>query len=457
MKTNGRFFCAVLLAWILLAILCFSPARTPAHAQGSLAASPGLYHPDPRHIWNRLYAMFYVRTASNGREYGFDELDPLLWFDTNYLVTGPSHAQALGLLDEFLRTHAERLINDPLKRALLQRDLWAVFDWTLTRSDRNSAQREELQWRLAQVLERLALASKKIESLPDNYAQAAAARRFSAQYNPERREEAFLPADLFDPHGPWVLLVASNEPVAKAHSYVTSGRSQFLSFIRLPGGRQATLDYLKTLWEFPRPWVAGGPGSGFPDTLRTNPALPQFPVGTQVALVRQMLLFDEAGKVEATRLTESVQLRVYREIPTEQMWNPEKARATQDVYEFRLSRARLFAGDAGGLRAVAPGEKEFPVFFTHGLDLLTMKEPEATQSVVLNSCIHCHIASGIHSVMSHRRLFPPYPQIFEPDPRDGAYGPLFWNAEAAISAKQNRFDWGLLNGLVRAASHKPKD
>jgi hypothetical protein len=59
--------------------------------------------------------------------------------------------------------------------------------------------------------------------------------------------------------------------------------------------------------------------------------------------------------------------------------------------------------------------------------------------------------------MSHRRMFPPYPQIVEPDPKDGAYGPLFWNAEAAITWKQNRFDWGLLNGLLRAASQKPKD
>lgn len=32
------------------------------------------------------------------------------------------------LQEEFIVTHGERLIDDPLKRAFLQRDLWAVFD-----------------------------------------------------------------------------------------------------------------------------------------------------------------------------------------------------------------------------------------------------------------------------------------------------------------------------------------
>jgi hypothetical protein len=30
----------------------------------------------------------------------------------------------LAVLDEFISTHGERLVRDPLKRAWLQRDLW---------------------------------------------------------------------------------------------------------------------------------------------------------------------------------------------------------------------------------------------------------------------------------------------------------------------------------------------
>ena len=88
-----------------------------------------LYDRNPDHVWNRLYRSFYGRAAADGREYGYDELDPLLWDNTKYHLSGESHDRALRVLDEFLQTHAERLIPDPLKRAILQRDLWAVFDW----------------------------------------------------------------------------------------------------------------------------------------------------------------------------------------------------------------------------------------------------------------------------------------------------------------------------------------
>jgi hypothetical protein len=46
------------------------------------------------------------------------------------LTTGDSHAAGLAMLDEFLDENGESLIEDPLKRAMLQLDLWALFDWT---------------------------------------------------------------------------------------------------------------------------------------------------------------------------------------------------------------------------------------------------------------------------------------------------------------------------------------
>ena len=45
-----------------------------------------LYDPDPNHIWNRLYRSLYMRLGPDGREYGYDELDPLLWPSTKYLL-----------------------------------------------------------------------------------------------------------------------------------------------------------------------------------------------------------------------------------------------------------------------------------------------------------------------------------------------------------------------------------
>jgi hypothetical protein len=49
-----------------------------------------IYDPDPDHIWNRVFRQFYSRTAIDGKEYGLGELDPLLWPDTTYLLSGAS-------------------------------------------------------------------------------------------------------------------------------------------------------------------------------------------------------------------------------------------------------------------------------------------------------------------------------------------------------------------------------
>ena len=115
-----------------------------------------LFHPDPRHVSNRLYRQLHVRNEPGGKEYGFDALDPLLWSETNYLLSGKSHARALALADEFLLTHAERQITDPAKRAILQRDLWAVFDWADQPDLPHQTERRELMSRLALIIRRLA-------------------------------------------------------------------------------------------------------------------------------------------------------------------------------------------------------------------------------------------------------------------------------------------------------------
>jgi hypothetical protein len=115
-----------------------------------------LYNPDANHIWNRLYRSLYRRVGVDGQEYGYDELDPLLWYSTKYLLNQPANELALADLEEFLSTHAERVITDPLQRAIMQRDLWAIFDWT-TESQINSPEKLKLQNKLALVIKRLAL------------------------------------------------------------------------------------------------------------------------------------------------------------------------------------------------------------------------------------------------------------------------------------------------------------
>ena len=118
-----------------------------------------IYDPDPGHPWNRLHSTFFVRDDLPDTRFVPDALDPPLWYDTQYLLSKPSHQRALRALDDFLRTHAENLIHDPLKRAMLQRDLWAVFDWSVERPSRQGSnehaydnEKRELQVRLAKVM-----------------------------------------------------------------------------------------------------------------------------------------------------------------------------------------------------------------------------------------------------------------------------------------------------------------
>src|SRR5262245_24569415 len=131
-----------------------------------------IYDPDPQHLWNRIFRQFYRRTSNDRQEFGWDSLDPLLWYDTTYLLEGASFREAIAVLDEFLSTKGENLITAPLQRAIFERDLWAVFDWLTLQADTYSFQRHELQKRLAQMIRKVALTEDQILALPDNYEMA---------------------------------------------------------------------------------------------------------------------------------------------------------------------------------------------------------------------------------------------------------------------------------------------
>src|SRR5262245_9539466 len=142
--------------------------RYPAQSERQSASTPhAIYDSNPDHLWNRLHRAFYVRTARNGEEYGHDELDPLLWAETKHLLVGPSHQQAIKLLDEFLSVNGAALITYPLKRALLQRDLWAIFDWSAETSLSFPREAEALQSKLAPVIRSIALSREQIQALPE--------------------------------------------------------------------------------------------------------------------------------------------------------------------------------------------------------------------------------------------------------------------------------------------------
>jgi len=83
---------------------------------GACVAQCAAVSREPEHVWNRLHAALFVRVAPDGREYGGDRVDPLLWSNSKYWWRG-RRTQSRQLLTEFVDTHAEKLIDDPLKRA----------------------------------------------------------------------------------------------------------------------------------------------------------------------------------------------------------------------------------------------------------------------------------------------------------------------------------------------------
>lgn len=443
-----------MIAGVLTATL--SGKGDPRLSSARSAPSVAIYDNSPGHIWNRVHAMLFVREDLPGTELLSDALDPPFWYHTNYLLAQPSHKKALGVLDEFLQTHADNLIHDPVKRALLQRDLWAVFDWSVGRAPGYETERRELQSRLAEALRRLALTPEELRSLPNNYAQAVASGEFAKEYDPQHRDLAFLPPDLFDPQGSWVKLEGPEKPVplTEQHNSFFSGRSTFLVFLRLPGGRKATFDYLQTLWTAPVPLVPSPHFSPLEDEA-PNPNLPELPAGTQVALVRQLTLFDNQGRLTATPITESVQIRVYNSVAPsakpavgiDQMIT----KSGQDSYAIRLSRPLLFTKQSGGLKAARPEDRDFALFGGAGPDEGSPGHYASLASYhpVVKSCVMCHRAVGLQSLNIRSRLLKPNP--LQQDHPGEATGPLWWQDVRVLDWKQGQDNWRLLNGYFGSA------
>jgi hypothetical protein len=148
---------------------------------------------------------------------------------------------------------------------------------------------------VARVINRLALPAEVIRTLPDNYVATVRSGQFPVKFDATRPQQAFLPPDLLAESGDWFFLKrADDKPVAPQHVRFVCGRSVFFVICNFPAGRSAVQDFLRA------------------STERVSPiTVPVFPVGTQVALVREMLAIDDKGVVVPTGLIEEIQLRVF--------------------------------------------------------------------------------------------------------------------------------------------------
>jgi len=335
----------------------------------ALLAAQGPYDADPKHPWNELHRALFTWRPTTSREKippGL-ETDPLFWpigFD-QWTFSAP----LLPVLDGFLERSGDALVKDPLKRAVLQHDLWMFFDSLEGQPLGNSrswppedeAARDAARRRLARLMRRIALTPEEIRALPDNLASAVASGRHAKAFDPAEPERPFLPADLLDPKGPWVLLGRDDgTPVAEQHAKHFR-RSAFFVYASLPGGAEPTLDYIRAL--------GGLKKAASPDAA---------PDGSRLLFVRRLFLLDAEGRAHLSPLTEEVRIRV----------SPTNFPGVAGLFEFHLNRGDLFSGNGGGLRAAESQEEAVLFLFNRG----------CSKEQIRKSCAQCHGAKVQPSV-----------------------------------------------------------
>src|SRR5689334_6115042 len=95
-----RISVAVRLSVLVIHVFC-SAGR--ADTKDTRLEPTAFYANEPDHLWNRLHAALFVRTGPDGKVYGIDRLEPLLWSDSTHLLQRPSSERALAVLQEFDR------------------------------------------------------------------------------------------------------------------------------------------------------------------------------------------------------------------------------------------------------------------------------------------------------------------------------------------------------------------
>lgn len=289
-----------------------------------------MFDADPQHLWNRLYAAVTIRPSLNpskrggvpvARIEGGDRIEFLGWGGTSY-YDEPSTIETLEkLLDEFLEKKGHEQTADPLKRVLLQRDLWALFDFMMQHQiDRKGdaetrKHRNEICGKLARVIQALAVPAETLAKLPDNYRLAVNSGHFAATHDNDPKRK-YLPPTVMTDVDDWQELdfyqATRSEDVERRyvflHMRAFQGRSYFRVFLRFPKGRPQLEAYLK---EIDSEWIDWRKSAQH-GSISLKPGAPPLPQGTEVMLMQFLIALDPQLKLVPTSLCESVRLLIFK-------------------------------------------------------------------------------------------------------------------------------------------------
>lgn len=380
--------------WLVLGVIGFALAGESLRADESEA----------RERIAELDRAIMQRSADDGKIYGEDEIDPLIWSGSGYFLAGESRTRLLTALEKVLSLpDADVRRCPPAQRALVQNHVWTIFDSvTLRQPDSGDLPL------LAKVIAKLALDATEIKNLVDPLTEATRSSAWPAEPNEKGGADVFLPPGIADEAGTWVdLLRDDGELTAKRHVEGFGGRTWFLLRAWFPDGRAAVERYFKQVAAERKPWTEEG---------RLSRSLPVLPKEARFALIRKLAVIDREGRWQATPLTLSVQIRRYRiadraefERVLATSGDPGRSRRMQNFSEFRLKTAAVAAGQGASLRVMQPDERDFFFFNTFDIDQLDGTIGGANPRVIpgsklgpqdqpVRACITCHSLPGLESI-----------------------------------------------------------
>jgi hypothetical protein len=407
--------CGIALGCSRAGTIAPSDPATPSSSE-STDSTRGIFDSNPDHLWNRVYAAFYIREMEYGdsvpashplhsfypKLLGPDVVDPPLGVHPRFLLDGGTFTTCRSVLDEFIEKRGDALISEPLKRAVLQRDLWAVFDVLQgslkpnfsssesTAPKLTAAQEEHrayLARQLVSAIKALALSRDELARLPNTYLLATKSGAFSSSPVDQKKAD-YLPSDLEDEDSPWKEIFPPEKgPRAKegfVHTELVRGRSVFRVFARStakPEGAKPFAEWLermKTALETRLPdFYANGE-----EYRRWERTMREVPPGSQFLLLRRMVCLDPGMHPVPTHVVESIQIRIDR---------PNGNQNPAHIFEeFDLDRHLLFSNRQGGLRSLKEGTLHHFAYAGLGQLSTNQKGQVFRLGEFPRICIDCH-------------------------------------------------------------------
>ncbi|MGZ4972351.1 MAG: hypothetical protein ACXWDN_06285 [Limisphaerales bacterium] len=324
-----------------------------------------LYDADPTHVANRVYKALFVWKTD-------EEAPPSHWPKQKIALDTVTLKAAL---DELLQANISKEFPDPVKRVFLQRDLWLTFDWLAQQSSSAGSENPVIERKLVRCIQHIALPLAQLRQLPDNYDEQLTSDTFPIEFDHSNPNTPFLPGGLLARSSSWIMIGDRDTRgiLAAQHVDFFRGHNAYMIFVRLPAGRAATISYLNKLT------IAA----------TAHSKLPELPEGTQMALISQVMAIDDKGMPFPTTITESVQVRVYRQ-PKSSLT---MANDAQSRFEFRLDRGALFAHKPATLRPIGAKETDWEF-----INYLGQKKTDAEgKGQIMASCFDCHNEPGVES------------------------------------------------------------